>query len=71
VALEAADVLLDQVDPCGRNVNGGVLGEAEGEVLLALAVLADRLHADELGDAVRDVDDIIAGLEVEEGIDRT
>ena len=70
VAVEAADVLLDQVDPRRRHVQRRVLGEAEREVLLALAVLGDRLHPRELGDAVGDVDDVVADLQVEERIDR-
>jgi hypothetical protein len=68
VAGEAADVLLDQVDLAGRDVQGRVVGEPERQVLLALAVLGDRLHADELGDPVGDVDDVVAGLEVEERV---
>ena len=51
-------------------MQGGVLREAEREVFLAAPVLADRLHAGELGDSVGDVDDVVADLQVEEGIDR-
>ena len=68
--VEPADVLLNQVDPRGRHVQRRVVGEAERQVFLALAVLRDRLHAGELGDAVGDVDDVVADLKIEERIDR-
>ena len=63
---ESADVFLDQVDPRRRDVQGRVIGKSEREILLALAVLGDRLHPGELGDAVCDVNDVIADFEVEE-----
>ncbi len=61
MAAEPADVFLDQIDPRRRHVQRGVLGEAQREIFLALALLGDRVHARELGDAVGDVDDVVAG----------
>ena len=70
MALKPADVFLDQIDPRRRNVQRCVLGKSQGEIFLACAILGDRLHAREPGDAMGDVHDVIAGLEIEERIDR-
>src|SRR5262245_46979853 len=69
--LKPADVFLNQIDPRRGDVERRVLGESQREIFLALAVLGDRLHACELGDAVRNVNDVVAGLEIEERIDGT
>src|SRR3954452_8456211 len=66
-----ANVLLDQVDPRRRHMQRRVVRKAQREIFLALALLGDCLHAGELRDAVGDVDDIVANLEVQERIDRT
>ena len=70
MALEAADVFLDEVDPRRRDMQRRVVGEAKGEIFLALTILGDLLNPGELGDPVRDVNDIITGLQVDELIHR-
>ena len=68
--VKSADVFLNQVDPRRRNVQRGVVGKSQREIFLVLAVLGHRVHARELGDAVGDVNDVIALLEIEERIHR-
>src|SRR3954452_14469234 len=65
-----ANVLLDQVDPRRRHMQRRVVRKAQREIFLALALLGDCLHAGELRDAVGDVNDVIADLEIQERIDR-
>ena len=65
MAVKSADVFLDQIDPRRRNVQRGVVGEAERQILLVLAILGHGVHAGEFRDAVGDVDDVIALLEIE------
>ncbi len=69
MAVKSADVFLDEIDPRGRHVQDGVVGESEGQIFLVLPVLGHRVHAGELGDAMRDVNDVISLLEIEERID--
>ena len=52
MAVESADVLLDQVDARRGDVKLRIVGEAQRQILLGPAILADRLHAGEAGDAM-------------------
>ena len=68
-ALRAADVLLHQVDLRRRHVDARAVAELQDQVLLGLAVLLQHLHAAVAGDAVADVDDQVALVQVEEAVD--
>ncbi len=63
---ERARVLLDEVEPLDRDEQLVVAGVAELHELLRLEADVDPLQADEHADAVVDVDDEIAGLEIAE-----
>ena len=62
--LRRAGVLLDEVEPLDRDEQLVVAGVAELEELLRAVADADLLQADEHADAVVDVDDEVADLEV-------
>ena len=64
-----ADVLVDEVDFRGGEMEEGLVGEFEGEEFLVAVVVGDGFEAAEAGDAVLDVDDQVAGFEVGEGFD--
>ena len=68
--LRAADVLLDQLDRRGRHVDLRALGKLELQKLLGAAVLLEELEPTVAADAVGDVDDVVALVEIEEGVDR-
>src|SRR5690242_14812805 len=68
---EPADVFLNQIDPRRRHMQRRILGEAQREIFLAPALLGERLHARELGDPMRHVNDVIADLQIKERIDGT
>ena len=69
--LAAADVLLNQVDLGDRHVQLGLLGEFEEQRLLGVVVrFVDELEAQIAGDAVIDVDDQVAFVQVEKTVDR-
>ena len=68
--LAAADVLLHQVDLGDRHVQLGSLGKLEEQGLLGvLGRLVDEVQAAIPGDAVVDVDDQVALVQVEEAVD--
>ena len=71
MAVKTADVFLNQVDARGGNVEGGVVCKSQRQIFLAAAVLVDGVHAGEFGDAVGDVDDVVAGFQVEERVHRS
>ena len=64
-----ADVAADAVDLVGRHEQTVALGVAQLQVLALLAVGLQVREAGELGDAVLDVDDEVAGAEVGEEVD--
>ena len=71
LGLAAADVLLHQVDLGDRHVQLRPLGELEEQRLLGVLVrLVDELQPAVAGDAVVDVDDQVALVQVEEAVDR-
>ena len=69
-ALGAADVLLHQADLRGRHVELRLALKLQFEVFLDLPVLLHRLHAAVAGDAVAEVYDQVAFVEVQETVDR-
>src|SRR5690348_12080999 len=69
MAAEVANVFLNQVDSGGRNVQRRILGKSQRQILIALAILADRFHSHESRDAMGDVNDVVSIFEIEEGID--
>ena len=68
--MPAADVLLHQVDGTCRHVQDGVVGKPQRQVLLAAAFALERPQTLEAGDAVGNVDDVVAFAQVQQGIDR-
>ena len=69
-AVEAPDVLLHQVDLADRHMDDGVVGELDREVLVVAALALERFQTEETANAVQDVDDVVAGVQVEEAVDR-
>ena len=69
--LRAAHVFLDEFDAGGRHVDPRALGELDIEELLGPPVLLQELEPLVAADAMRDVNDVIPLVEVEEGVDRT
>ena len=65
MALETTDIFLDQIDARGRHMQRGVLGKSKREIFLDFAVFGDLVHAHEAGDAMGNVDDVVAGFEIE------
>ena len=66
--MEPADVLLHQLDLGYGDVQLGGPGEFEGEVLLGAPLAAEGFEPLEPGDAVVDVDDVVAGFHIDEGV---
>ena len=62
--LGAADVALDQTDPRGRHIDLGTAVELDHQMLDMLAVLFDVLETTVQTDAVRKMDDQIAGFQL-------
>ena len=65
-----ADVLLGEVDLAGRNQQGHFVVEAEPEMVLGALATFHQLHAEEAGNAVHCVHDVVAGTKLEEALDR-
>ena len=65
----ATDIFLHQVDLRCRNIDARALAEFEDEVFLGLAVLFEHVHAAKTGNAMTDVNDQIALVQIEEAID--
>jgi hypothetical protein len=70
MALETADVFLNQIDARSRDVQRRVLGKAQREIFFAVSVLRDRLHPGEPGDSMGHMDDVIAGFQIQKRVDR-
>ena len=66
----AADVLLDEVDLRGRDVQMEPVLELEHEEVLLGAAALDPIEPEEPRDPVHDVHDVVALLEVEERVER-
>ncbi len=64
--MSRAGVLLDEIQPLDRDEELVLAGVAELHELLRIEADVDALQADEMSDAVVDVDDEVAGLEVAE-----
>ncbi len=69
-ALRAADILLHQADLRGRHVELRLALKLQFEMLLDLPLLFHQLHAAVAGDAVAEMHDEVAFMQVEETIDR-
>ena len=65
-----ADVLLHQADFRGGHVELGLALKFQFQVLLDLPVLFQQLHAAVAGDAVAEVYDEVAFVEIQEAVDR-
>ncbi len=68
--LRAADVLLHELDAGGGHEDLRRLGELDLEELLRASLLLEQLEPLVAADAVADVDDVIAVVQVEERVDR-
>ena len=66
----AADIFLDKVDRRGRHVDLRALGKLDLQKLLGAALLLQQLEPPVATDAVGDMDDVIALVEIEKGVDR-
>src|SRR5439155_21667281 len=69
IRLGAADILLHQLDLRRRHIDARALAEFEDEMLFGLSVMIEHLHAAIAGDAMADVHDEIALLQLEETVD--
>src|SRR4051812_44152472 len=70
MTVKPADIFLNQVDARRRNVQRGIVRKTQRQILFAAPLLGDRVHSGELGDAMRNMDDVVADFQVEERIDR-
>ena len=68
--LAAADVLLHQLDGRGGDVDPRRLGELQIQILLRPPFLLEQPQALVTTDAVGDMDDVVAFVEIEERVDR-
>jgi hypothetical protein len=69
-AAVGADEALDEVDAAGRHVEPRLLGELEQQEVLLALLAREALHAAVDADAVREVHDVVAGVELGQVVER-